>query len=78
MTPISKRKKGVQFLGEEKGGAGDKELEKDCFVEHFSCILSASVSQHSFSYLQVFFPRGFHCRGFNEVDVDLMGLILVF
>jgi len=50
MTPISKRKKGVQFFGEEKGGAGDKELEKDCFVEHFSCILSASVSRHSFSY----------------------------
>jgi len=78
MTPILKRKKGVQFFGEQKGSVGDNELEKDCFVKHFSCILSASVSRHSFSYQQVFFPRGFHCRGFNEVDKDLMGLIVVF
>jgi len=51
---LDDKEKGVQFFGEEKGGACDKELEKDRNFPFFFLLSMlhpvASVSRHSFSY----------------------------
>jgi len=56
----------VRFFGEEKGVRviRSRKRKEGFFCCAWSCILSASVSRHSFSYQQVFFPTRFSLQRF--------------
>ena len=60
---------------------GDKELEEERRFLLLSIFLHP-VGKHElalfFLLASVFPTRFFHCRGFNEVDEDLMGLFLIW